>query len=357
MQPTEIMNYADPWLEARQYTASLQAPVAERLQAAVGGRAAKLFKLAQSAVIDRSKLALIIDLNKYRPGCDLKAFKEHGVDHVILRMGGPKYFWADNWALEEDVTYRGYYEQARSLGMKVGGYFVYSAGVDQANYETSEENVSRINEIMGRDYKPDYLYIDDEVDYWWEGSRKVYATGVNQVKGLRILIDKCWKNFRLVTGHYSARWFMNKYRDQYTNWLDVVNRSEKVVPNWYAWYPIALTTTFSNCRDIVGKLPIPTSTQENNYLNCGSFGLYDLWQFTSNMVTPYCPDPVTMRPPYGVDVSISRLPLADFEKAMGIKATQPVPEPEPADPTYAQRLTALETDMANVKARLTAIGA
>ncbi len=104
----------DPWWDARLYTASLETQQdSQRLRTAFTG----LFD-ASALPSDQT---IIIDLNKYRPNADLQGYYNAGVKHVILRMGGPAYFQADNWQLTEDATYRKYYDQARALKMTIGG--------------------------------------------------------------------------------------------------------------------------------------------------------------------------------------------------------------------------------------------
>lgn len=182
--------------------------------------------------------AIVIDLSAYEKGQKLKPYVDAGATHFIFRMWYQGQYVYGDWKNQEDAAYRAWYDEAKGLGAKVGGYALYCAGVDDQDYERSEVILDGIGEVMANGYKPDFLFIDDEVNRWYQSGKTVTATSTNQVKGLRILIDKCWKRFRLVTGHYSRVTFIkdNNYSLQYTTWLDNVNKSGKTVPNWWAAY-------------------------------------------------------------------------------------------------------------------------
>lgn len=293
----------------------------------------------------RQGMAFVVDLSSYQPRCNVEAMIDAGVTHFILRMLYPAQYVYDRWNLTEDSTYRSYYNRIRSYAkskgkqIPIGAYVVYCAGVEDSDYAQMTVYTSLMHQIMGSEYIPDFLMIDDEVNRWSQNGGTVTATPTNQVKGVRELTRKCWNAFRLVTGHYSARWFMNQvagggsYLDQYAAWLDSVNRpvSEggqgETVPGWYAWYPMTFSDIFSNPLDVVNKLPLPTSQQEVSLLGCGSWSPWSLWQFTGALVTPLNLNSAGQ--PAGVDASISRLCVAEFNAQYNIAApvdtTPPLP--------------------------------
>lgn len=313
----------DLWWDARNFTAAMSKQVDDSMLEIPSISISRPGAPVKSEVIMTSLISpnrvAIIDLNKYRKNVNLKAFKEEaGVSDVILRMGGPAQFVADDWDLTEDETWRSYFELARSLEFdSVGGYVVYSAGIDARNYEASEILLNFANECMGRDYIPDYLAVDDEVDWWWENSKKVTVTQTNQIKGLVNLLPKIWSRFKLTPVHYSAGWFIDRIgRSAYANLFDNLNRAavesndyfDKTVLNWFAWYLDAVQATnkvYTTAADAMNDLPTFTQAAENKYLNVGSHALYDIHQFASNFITQHCLHPLTKKP-LGVDINRTR---------------------------------------------------
>lgn len=298
--------------------------------------------------------AIVIDLSGWEKGVSLKPFKDAGATHVILRMVYQGQYVFDNWQLTEDVCYRGWYDQARALGLYVGGYALYCAGVDAADYQNSEDMLNAIDRAMGGGrYKPDFLFIDDEVNTWMEHGTRVTATPTNQVKGVRILVDKCWKRFRIVTGHYSRVTFMKQtpaYANEYTAWLDSVNRADKCVPNWYAdylYYKQVINP--ANLREFATNLAYPSSTMEDKYLSCGSYSLWDLWQVAGDVTTPWGP----------CDISVSRQPVDKFNLLFNL--TTPIPPDDDDDgddggddSALAERVTAMEQQLTALRAEFRA---
>jgi hypothetical protein len=319
--PAEVA--ADLWIAAREKTEQLvekrgnmQDTLSYRdiyISISFRGTPTKLMTAYDPGVLP-SDQCIIVDLNKYRPGADLKRMKEElGVLRVILRMGGPARFVLNDWALTEDSTYRKYYDEAKALGMTVGGYVVYSAGIDQDDYANSEVLLDFVGEIMdGNRFKPDWLIADDEVNTWWEGSRKVTATAYNQVRGIKFLLPKFWSRYHLVPMHYSAQWFMRQtaeYTTEYMTWLDNANNTYegKTIMNWYAWYLSVIQNSnkqYTKAVDLIEDVPYYTASAINAYLQLGSYSLYDLHQLTSNWVTPFVTN--SAGTPIGVDASITR---------------------------------------------------
>lgn len=313
---------------------------------------------------------IVIDLNLYRDLANLKAFYEEcGIRHIILRLGGPDRFECNSFTLKEDPTFRTFYTQAKQIGYKsIGGYVVYSAMIDEQNYEASEELLAFAHDVMGQDYKVDYLAADDEVDTWYNGTRLITVTPTNQVWGVRVLLTKIWSKLHLTPVHYSGRWFINRYLAQYTPMFDNFNQGfdvanpnsvyNKQVLNWWAWYLVAINNSnksYATAQELVNDLPIYTAAQESAYLNVGSHSLYDAHQLAGNWVTPYCLNSVT-KEPIGVDVSVLRYDEATWMKMIGKEEAPPPPPPDeppaPDDGELAQRVTALETKQAAIEARL-----
>lgn len=336
---TDTIPYGrDFWWEER-LKASAQAdkqPIKEVIQSIAGRPAKPAVSLAHWAVGYGSSV-VIPDLNKYRPDYNLRIAKEQmGINHVILRMGGPAQFVADDWLLTEDPTYRSYFSQAKALGYKsIGAYFIYSAGIDAADYARSEILLDFINQCTDNGFMPDYIIADDEVNYWWEHGTKVFATAVNQVKGLRYIMPKIWAKFKRPPMHYSRVTFMQQnaeYATQYITWLDNANGTSmgKTVLNWYAWYINQFygnKTVFSSQQQILSATPIPTSTQIAAYLQCGSNSLYDLHQLSSTLLSI-----ANKNGTIGVDHSVSRLSEKDFLASINITDTTPPPTPDPVPP-------------------------
>lgn len=297
------------------------------------GQPARPAPSAMLALLGRTDNAIGVDLSKYEAGTKLKPLYDAGVRYFTFRMGGPTQWVYGNWNLEEDPQYRSWFEEAKTLGsdVRIGGYYVYSAGVDDANYETSEILLTQIDRIMhtGGNYQPDMLWIDDEVNHWFQNGGTITVPGVNQVHGIRVLTTKCWKNFHVVTGHYSANWFMRQSADyitQYQTWLDNANKPVSAggqgttIPTWDAYYPALLAGSYASMRDFVNnKVGLPTSTALDNYLSLG-YSIYDLWQCAGDFMTPWGK----------VDISMSRQSAADFDALFNLNATPaPVPTPTP----------------------------
>lgn len=364
----------DLWNDLREKNKPTKRTLAEQIQSFIGvslpGRPTRQSFVFRAAL--GTSAVVIVDLNKYRTGANLKALKEEGgVKDVILRMGGPLQFVADDWRLTEDPTWRTYFTQAKQLDFdSVGGYVVYSAGIDARNYESSEYLLDFVNSCMGRDFVPDYLIADDEVNTWWENGRQVTATAPNQVWGIRVLLSKFWTRFKKTPMLYTGAWFSKQasYNGGYTTMLDNFNRGntnntfdstmQKQVLNWWAWYLTSIQNSnkqYANGSQLLADLPIPTQAQEDAYLNQGSHSLYDVWQLSSNWITPYVIDP-NKKTPIGVDVSVTRFPKDQWLKLIGVTTPTPPPDPEP-DPEPEPTPDTLEQRVALAGAKLDAAGA
>lgn len=92
----------------------------------------------------------------------------------------------------------------------------------------------------------------------------------------------------------------------------------------------------------IQALSYPTSTFENAYLQLGSYNLWDLWQIAGDVTTPLgkC------------DISVSRLPLAQFNALFNLTT----PPPPPVDPGQDDDTNTDTGDLAaQVKANTAAI--
>ena len=309
-----VNQQSDLWLLARAYNAASdrtpKPTLKQRILSLRGQPAKKQFVYSANSAAPADS-TIIPDLNKYRAGANLRALAEEaGIKHLILRMGGPAQFVYDNWMLTEDATYRTYYTQAKKLGLTVGGYIVYSAGIDQADYAHSHVLLDFADRIcQGNDYKPDYMLVDDEVNTWWQNGKQVTATDVNQITGLKYLLPSIWDHFKLVPVHYSGRWFINQYLSQYTTMFDNMNGTSqgKTVLNWFAYYLDDIQYSnkmYQTAAQLKAELPIYSSKEIDNYLSIGSYSLYDLHQLTSNWITPFVLNSNGL--PSGIDASVTR---------------------------------------------------
>lgn len=278
--------------------------------------------------MDQTKHGLIIDLNKYRPDRNLKEYLDAGVDGFIFRIGGPEQWIEGNFRYREDPTWRPYMEQADKLGIprdRIGGYIVHNASEDWRLEH--DVHIDLLNQWTSGGYMPGYLMLDHEVNYYYRGSEKIIVTPYNMVNSLQSVMTKMYKKFRKATLLYSARWFYNSAGlAEHTTLLDNVNgpSTGKQWPMVYAWYLTQYATkTYTNLRKAIEDLPIPTGDQVGAYLQCGSYSLWDLWQFTDRLKLG--------ADKQGVDANVTRMPIDEFWKLVGAKVgpVEPLPEPEP----------------------------
>jgi hypothetical protein len=354
----------DLWREARaKHQAGLLHRLIVFLLGLLGKRALPFSSLASILRADR---ALIVDLSSYNPNVNIEGLIDAGVRHFFLRMLYIGTYVYDHWDLTEDSTYRAYYDQIKAYAKQkgvtvwIGGYILYTAGVEDQDYVNSHIYTDLVGQIMGTAYRPDILFIDDEICTWWQNNKTTTATDVNQIKGCQELRRKLWERFHIVVGYYGGRWFVNKYLAAYTVMFDNINKCasplDKPMPIWMAWYPVTLSDLFLDIWLCLDKLPTPTSTQKVALLDApGSYSPCDGWQFTGGLITNYYKDATGK--PAGLDFSVSYNSIADFNHALGLGA----PADDSGDGTtgdgsnnpdlaaMAARLTVAEQDIASLK--------
>jgi GH25 family lysozyme M1 (1,4-beta-N-acetylmuramidase) len=147
---------------------------------------------------------------------------------------------------------------------------------------------------------------------------------------------------------YTGSWFINQNgKLEHVTYLDNINKVKKQRPMWYAGYPVGLTKQYGNLKTAVEEIEPPDAKYIGAILQCGSYSLADLWQFTDRLKIT--------GDDQGVDASVTMGTLAEYWAAVGVTATAPEPEPgtPPAqDSDTAARLTALEDAVAAIKARM-----
>ena len=327
----------DLWREAR--IKSQPGLIARLLMWVVGLFRPKAKSFMGDMMILRNERAFVVDLSSYQPNCNVEALIDAGVTHFFLRMVYIGVYMMDQWALQEDTTYKMYYDRIRAYAkqkgvtVRIGGYILYTAGVELQDYANSHIYTDLVGQVMGQAYKPDALWIDDEVDHWWEHGQTVYAGAVNQVRGCLELRRKLWERFKIVVGHYSGRWFINKYKSEYETKFDQLNKPgglEKPMPIWTAWYPVTLKELFTDVWAVLDRLPTPTSQQKIDLLDePGSYSQCDCWQFSGSWLTPFNKNALGQNA--GLDASISWNSRKDFDYAMGLTDSTP-PPPVEEDP-------------------------
>lgn len=346
-----MTDYArDLWWEARQKTALMSQPAAaaalfKTISRSLPGAPTKAVSIA-AATLGRDKAGLIIDLNKYRAGKNLKEYVEvHGVDGFILRLGGPNRWVAGNWEYTEDPTYRPYLEEIDRLGMreKTVGYIIHNAFENwQTDYQYNT-HVDLVNQWTSGGYMPAALNVDHEVATCWMNGKETTITAYNLVKSLEAALTGLYKKFRKPVSVYTARWFMDKYgKTEHETFFDNINKPEslggpgKQYPLWAAWYPQSFKP-LARMEDALQSLLVPTGDQRGKFLAIGSYTVADLWQFTSNL--------------NGVDANVTMGSLDDYWKAFGLNAaTIPTPEPDPdPDPVPSEELEALKARIATLE--------
>lgn len=275
--------------------------------------------------MDSTKHGLIIDLNKYRGGRSLKAFLDAGADGFILRIGGPTQWVEGDPRWQEDATWRYYMDQAKALGIvdQIGGYIVHNpfSLVDVA----VNDHIDLLNQWTSGGYMPGYFILDHEINYCWRGATKITITPYNLVRSLSAVTDAIWKKWRRIPMIYTARWFIDQNGPlEHTTYLDNINRVEKQRPMWYAVYR-TLTKEYPNLKTAVEELVPPSADFIGKYLQCGSYSLADLWQFTSALKLP--------GDATGVDASVTLGTLAEYWAAVNVTAAPPPPDDPPIPPT------------------------
>lgn len=277
--------------------------------------------------MDESKHGLIIDLNKYRPGRSLRQLLDLGVDGFIFRIGGPAAWNEGSWGYAEDPTWRGYLEQADRVGIpreQIGGYIIHNPFEDWRLDHNA--HLDLLNQWTGGGYQPGYYIVDHEIAACWRGSTKITATPYNLTSSLAALMDKLWKTKRRAVMVYTARWFLNGNGPlEHTTLLDNIN-SPAAGKQWCMWYAAYLQQSlyaqkcYANARDALADLQSPTGEAVGKYLQCGSYSLWDLWQFTNTLKLG--------DDAQGVDASVTRGTIDEYWALVGAKAAPP-PEPDP----------------------------
>lgn len=315
--------------------------------------------------MDSNSHGLIIDLNHWRPGKSLEAYLNAGVDGFILRMGGPSRWIEGDYGYQEDSTYRPYMDQAKALGIQdqIGAYIVGNPFEDwHLQGIISNVHMDLINQWTSGGYMPGYFVIDHEVATSWRGATEITCTPTNLVGHLQSVTDQIYKQWRKMVMIYTGRWFIDKYaRNEHIAYLDNINKPESIGgagkqrPMWYAGYSNQGTYTskqYTNLRQALADLPTPSSSYVGTVLQCGSYSLADLWQFTNTL--KLTGDAI------GVDASVTWGTWAEYCATVGIRAATPPDEPPvepPADGELAARVTALESARAEQDARIAAMEA
>jgi len=348
---------ADLWWEARNsHKPNGVAQSAKSVIQSLPGRPTQT-AFRTPALLGRNDPGLVVDLNKYRPGRDLKAYQDAGVDFFILRIGGPSKWVEGDYKYQEDVTYKPYLEQLDKLGLlgQSIGYIVHNPFEPLTVNSTTGKSIHTqlIDEWTSGGYMPQAFVYDHEVAECWRGNTKITCTAPNLVNSLAFNTDNTWKIYRRVVGIYTARWFINQYGlTNHVAYLDNVNKSEASGgpgtqrPMWYAWYSQTWSKQYTDLDASLDELVEPTTTQTNNLLQCGSYSLYDLWQYTYTL--KLAGDAI------GVDASVTRGSKADFIAMFGLKPTGTTPPPPveppvepPATGDFQAQLDALKLAFAN----------
>ena len=297
--------------------------------------------------MNSDKHGLIIDLNYHRPGRSLKQLMDAGADGFILRIGGPSQWVEGDYKYQEDPTWRPYMDQAAKLGItsQIGGYIVHNpfAPVDVA----VNDHIDLLNQWTSGGYMPAYFVLDHEIATTWRGGQKITCTPYNLVRSLNAVTDAMWKKWHKMVMIYTGRWFIDQNGFvEHMTYLDNINKSEKQRPVWYAGYPAALTKQYDNLKTAVEEITSPSSTYIGKVLQCGSYRLADLWQFTDRLQITGDND--------GVDASITWGTLKEYWAAVGVTASAPQPpEPQPGtDDDLKARIKALEDQVAAIVAKL-----
>jgi len=309
--------------------------------------------------MDETRHGLIIDLNKYRPGKNLKQYLDAGVDGFIFRIGGPAAWVEGNWQYQEDATWRSYLEQADKIGIprdRIGGYIIHNPFEDWRLEQ--DVHLDCLNQWTSGGYMPGYFILDHEIATCWRGSTKITATPFNLVSSMEAVMSKMWKKYRKPVMLYTGRWFIdtNGQADHIIK-LDNIN-GPATGKQWGMWYAAYLQTQlfdleqYGNLRDALKALPTPTGDTVGKLLQCGSYSLYDLWQFTDRL--KITGDSV------GVDANVTRGTIDEYWKLVGAKVgpVEPPTEPEePEQPEEPESIThaALMAKLDQILARINAI--
>lgn len=344
----------DIWWEARNsHRPNRLMEIGREVIQSLPGRPARSMFVGARSILGAADKALAIDLNKYRSGRNLKAYQDAGVDCFILRIGGPTQWVEGAWNYQIDATYKPYLEQLDKLGMlgSTIGYIVHNpfeeTSINGATGETMHTEL--IDDWTSGGWMSQAFVYDHEVNTCWRGSTKITATAPNLVKSLNINTDNTWKKFKRMVGIYTARWFINATSlTEHTTYLDNINRPDvgKQRPMWYAWYAQTYAEQYTNLRDSLTKLIDPTVAQINSLLQCGSYSLADLWQYTYTL--KLTGDDI------GVDANVSLGTKAQFFDAFGLKTEVTPPPPPPPPPPSGDYVTRAEFDalVAEVDTRL-----
>lgn len=336
----------DLWWEARQsHQPSQVMELARDVIQSLPGRPAK--KVFAALSLGRENAALAIDLNKYRPNRNLKAYQDAGVVIFILRIGGPGAWIEGDWRYQMDATYKPYLEQCDKIGVldRTIGYIVHNPfEIWTQNGATGETvHTELLDDWTSGGWMTKAFCYDHEVAECWRGATKITCTNVNLVKSLAENTLNTWKKFHRMVGVYSARWFINSFGlAEHITYFDNINKPEseggagKQRPAWWAWYPQTLSKVYANLQDSLADLLQPTADQTGKFLQCGSYSLADLWQFTSCLKLAGAmldgkDDTI------GVDASVSLGTLTEACAAFGLGAAMPPEPPVPPSGDYVTR--------------------
>jgi hypothetical protein len=264
-----------------------------------------------------------------------------------------------DWRYTLDPTYRGYLEQLDRLGLlqRSAGYIVHNPfELYTPNGATGETiHTELIDDWTSGGYMPGMFFYDHEVATCWRGATKITCTPYNLVKSLTENTLNTYRKFKRMVGIYSARWFINSNGPQeHTTYFDNINRPETGTqrPLWWAWYPQTFSSEYGNLEDSLSDLLVPTSEQVAKFLQCGSYSLGALWQFTAGL--KLAGDAT------GVDASVSLVSKAELWSMLGLPADGAPPAETPSaspSPSPSQPAEEEPGDLAEVLARLSALAA
>lgn len=333
----------DLWWESRQKTAEFSQPagLGARLLRTINQSLPGRPTMTTFAAPDRGRLGLVVDLNKYRPGRDLRKFIDAGVDAFALRIGGPTRWIMDDWGYEEDATFRPYMDQLDKLGYlrRSIGYIIHNPF--EIWKTGANVHIDLINRWTSRGYLPHHLTLDHEVAHCWQNGVKIQASPYNLTGSMGAVTEAMYRTFAKLVSVYTARWFVNNYGPvEHSTYFDNVNRPElgKTRLAWLAWYPQAFNREYADFQAALGELLQPSGDQIVDYLSIGSYTPADLWQFTDRLKLP--------GDPTGVDCNVTMKPLDEFLSDFGLQAgeiTMPPLPPEPQPVTFAGRIGIVKT--------------
>lgn len=262
-----------------------------------------------------------VDLSKWQWGSpiDFQAVADFGVKFVIIRAGVGEHY--------KDPFFVRSVEGFRGVGVKVGAYHVFDPFVN-VSINSQINNFGEV--ISGLDIK--LARGDFELPWVGRATVQQLRDGVYQfLLGMQGLVPN--------TGVYTAPWWWNDPIGARVIAKDPPSDDDPLIRanGWSLWN----ADYGANNGQVPARMAIIPAGWRPGEPGTGTHNTWDIWQFSSRGHVPGITNGVG-----NVDLNIMRDAL--FNEVWG-EAPPPEPPPDPPPSDHEERITELETQVANIK--------